>query len=420
MITATDADGDSVTYTLRSGPAGGTVTFTDGAGGFVYQAGSNLGTDSFVVEVSDGHGGITTQTVTVDVTNTGPVIGSGSTTFTTVMHGQSVTGSIVAFDADGDTLTYSLLSGPNNGTVSLTGANGGFVYTAGTLAGVDTFSLMVSDGYGGTSVQNVSVGVTGVLDLSGATAATAVNVGAGTAVNAPVDLLKWTIDVNGSAFADIIYGDARNNVLRSGDGKDDVHGAAGHDTIEGGLGDDKLFGEDGNDYLVGGDGVDILHGGAHNDTMHGGVGNDGLFGGGAADLIFGGDGNDRVFGDGGHDTIYGGAGNDTLTGGTTNGTGEQGNDTFVWERADVVRPDGASVGFDRVTDFGAGDRLDFSRMFGSTPVLARSVVQLADTTAGTVVSAAVGVDGAFVDVVLLDNVHGFTVDDLLLNNQLVV
>jgi hypothetical protein len=46
-------------------------------------------------------------------------------------------------------------------------------------------------------------------------------------------------------------------------------------------------------------------------------------------------------------------------------------------------------------------------------------VRLTDTAAGTVVALDVE-DGAFVDVVLLDNVHGLDVDDLVATASLIV
>ncbi len=420
VFAVSDADGDALTYSVASVPTHGTVTFDGATGQYTYQAGSHVGADSFVLQVADGFGGVTQQTVTVDVTNAGPSIGAGTTTSAAVLQSQSVGGAIVATDLDGDALTYSVLTGPGKGTVTFTDGSGHYVYTAGTSAGPDSFVLQVSDGYGGYATQTVSVGVTGTLDLSAATAATAVHLGAGTATNAPLELLPYTIDIKGSAFADVLYGDARANVVWGGDGKDELHGAAGDDSIDAGAGDDKLFGEDGHDSLAGGDGSDLLNGGGGNDTLYGGAGNDGFWGGGAHDAIYGGDGNDRVFGDGGNDIIYGGAGNDTMTGGSTSGTGNQGNDTFVWEKADVVTAGGASAGLDHITDFGAGDRLDFTLLFTSPPSVAAEVVHVADTAAGTVVSAAVGAAGAFVDVVVLDGVHGVAIDDLLHNNQLLV
>ena len=46
-------------------------------------------------------------------------------------------------------------------------------------------------------------------------------------------------------------------------------------------------------------------------------------------------------------------------------------------------------------------------------------MHVVDTAAGTVISADVG-GGSFMDVVVLDNVHGVTIDDLLNNHQVVV
>jgi Ca2+-binding RTX toxin-like protein len=153
--------------------------------------------------------------------------------------------------------------------------------------------------------------------------------------------------------------------------------------------------------------------------MYGGAGNDGFFGGGGDDIAYGGDGNDRIYGDGGNDTMIGGAGNDTMTGGTTNGAGDKGANTYVWARADVVTASGTSAGLDHITDFGGGDKLDFTALFNDThPADVKAVVHVLDTTAGTVVSADLG--AGFTDVVVLDGVHHVTVDDLINSHSIVV
>ncbi|MBI5735094.1 MAG: tandem-95 repeat protein [Mycolicibacterium neoaurum] len=76
VVTATDPDGDALTYRLASGPAFGVVTVS-AAGGFVYTpdvdaryralvtAGED--TDSFVVDITDSFGGISTATVHVTI-----------------------------------------------------------------------------------------------------------------------------------------------------------------------------------------------------------------------------------------------------------------------------------------------------------------------------------------------------------------
>ncbi len=83
-----------------------------------------------------------------------------------------------------------------------------------------------------------------------------------------------------------------------------------------------------NDTLAGDASADVIFGRAGNDTLVGGLG---------IDTLAGEEGNDRIEGGGGFDRLSGGAGNDT----------------FFW--SDVKHFAG-----DRVGDFAAGDRLDFS------------------------------------------------------------
>ena len=68
---------------------------------------------------------------------------------------------IGATDVDGDALSYALKTGftPTKGAVAF--ANGNFTYTANANAsGADSFTILVSDGHGGTAEQAVSVGIT--------------------------------------------------------------------------------------------------------------------------------------------------------------------------------------------------------------------------------------------------------------------
>jgi Ca2+-binding RTX toxin-like protein len=333
-----------------------------------------------------------------------------STGFYSALYGTNTQGAIVALDSDGDTVTFTLKSGPQGGAVHVD-ADGRFTFHADDRAGTDSFTVTADDGHGGSADHVVSFGVIGTLDAS--TAAGAINVNLGTGASAGVDASKmpWAINVTGSSFSDLIYGDARANVLIGGTGKDELHGMAGHDYVEGGIGDDKLFGEDGNDRLFGGDGKDALNGGAHNDEMHGGAGNDGFFGGGGNDTIYGDAGDDRIYGDGGDDVIHGGAGNDIMTGAGFNNGGARGANTYVWERADVVNADGSKAGLDHITDFGVGDRLDFSDIVAPSTAV-QDAVRITDTAGGLVVAVDMGGTSGFVDVVVLDNVHGLTVEDL--------
>ncbi|ULQ45279.1 Ig-like domain-containing protein [Flagellatimonas centrodinii] len=161
---ATDVDGDTVTYALNTGAANGTVT-VNANGSFIYVPNANFnGADAFTYTVSDGNGGSSTYTVNVNVANVNdaPVGANGSATTNedVVLNGTLP----VATDADNDTLTYALATGPANGTV-VVNANGTYTYTpAANFNGSDAFTFTVSDGNGGTVTYTQSITVVSVND----------------------------------------------------------------------------------------------------------------------------------------------------------------------------------------------------------------------------------------------------------------
>ncbi|MDH4557060.1 retention module-containing protein, partial [Pseudomonas sp. BN417] len=70
-----------------------------------------------------------------------------------------VQGQLSANDPDGDTLTYSLDSGPRNGTLVIN-PDGSYTYTPNSnFNGSDSFTAIVDDGKGGTDTITVSIGV---------------------------------------------------------------------------------------------------------------------------------------------------------------------------------------------------------------------------------------------------------------------
>jgi Ca2+-binding RTX toxin-like protein len=118
----------------------------------------------------------------------------------------------------------------------------------------------------------------------------------------------------GTAFADVIQGNAVNETICGLAGGDTLKGGSGDDDIFGGNGNDVLWGEENADELSGGEDVDAIFGddpalssGGFDgvDTIQGGNGNDTLRGGASNDIVKGGVGSDFGDGQGGTDSCTG-------------------------------------------------------------------------------------------------------------------
>ncbi|PSV14375.1 type I secretion protein, partial [Photobacterium leiognathi subsp. mandapamensis] len=158
-LSATDADGDTLTFTQSTDPKDGKVT-VDSNGNWTYDPNTNFnGDDSFTVTVSDGKGG--TDTITVNITvnpiNDAPVIVDNSENKTplgdsiavTTDEDVKVSGKLSATDADGDTLTFTQSTDPKDGKVTVD-SNGNWTYDPNPdFHGNDKFDVIVSDGKGG-------------------------------------------------------------------------------------------------------------------------------------------------------------------------------------------------------------------------------------------------------------------------------
>jgi VCBS repeat-containing protein len=163
-LNATDVDGSTITWTIGSAATNGTASVSgNGASNTVnYTPNTNFnGTDSFVVQVSDGALTDTiTVTMTVNAVNDMPVI--TSTAITTATEGQVYSYVPAATDVDGDTLTWSLGASapatmsvnPTTGELSWTPINGDTSATIQLFASDETLR----------SEQNFIIAVTAVND----------------------------------------------------------------------------------------------------------------------------------------------------------------------------------------------------------------------------------------------------------------
>jgi Ca2+-binding RTX toxin-like protein len=125
--------------------------------------------------------------------------------------------------------------------------------------------------------------------------------------------------LDGGAGADLVVGDAGDDVLHGGADGDVVFGRPGDDEIHGDDGEDLLVGEDGADRVDGGPDRDVLSGGAGADRLDGGDGDDDLGlpvlltvdRGGPVEVSVETE-DDQLFGGGGDDTLFAGPGDRTV------------------------------------------------------------------------------------------------------------
>jgi peptidoglycan/xylan/chitin deacetylase (PgdA/CDA1 family) len=158
-LTASDADGDALIYTVQSQPANGQLTGQAPSLQYAPESGFS-GTDSFTFSVSDGVAESALATIEISVApvvpvNTVPVANAQSVTtaFETAV-GIVLDGS----DADGDALTYTIVEPPSLGALQGTAPSVTYVPNA-TVSGDDSFTFIVSDGTESSAPATVNVAV---------------------------------------------------------------------------------------------------------------------------------------------------------------------------------------------------------------------------------------------------------------------
>ncbi|CAO3358758.1 calcium-binding protein [Azospirillum melinis] len=334
-VGAVDPDGDALTYGVGAGPGHGRLVL-EADGRFTYRPDADYaGTDSFRIDVADGRGGVTSQTVTVTLAgvNDAP---TGVTLDGAAIAEHASAGAFVGTahgsDPDGDALSYSLTDDAG-GRFVIDAATGVLSVAAGAeldyaQAPAHAVTVRVTDAGGLSTDRIFHIGVTatrndGAADIDGLSPADEQASEAGEAQVGSNDALTgdWQAEtLDGGAGNDTLGSGGGGGTLLGGAGDDLLNGDWGDDTLRGGAGTDTLRGGSQSDRLFGGSGNDLLDGGSEDDTLDGGTGNDSLYGGSGADLLYGGMGDDLLYGGTDANRLYGGSGNDTLLGGDVSDT----------------------------------------------------------------------------------------------------
>ncbi|WP_420965872.1 VCBS domain-containing protein [Bradyrhizobium sp. B120] len=251
----TSASTLALTKTDSTGTGSGSVAWNYSAQDktFDFLAAGQTLTATYVVTISDGHGGTTTQNVVVTITGTNdaPTISAGTTASGAFNEAAGVTGSTATDSASG-TIAFADVDLSDSHTVTqgtpsfawsggaLTTGQAGALASASTLALTKTDStgtgsgsvawnysaqdktfdflaagqtltatyvVTINDGHGGTTTQNVVVTITGTNDAptisAGTTASGAFNEAAGVTGSTTTDSASGTI-----AFADVDLSDS--------------------------------------------------------------------------------------------------------------------------------------------------------------------------------------------------------------------
>ena len=156
-LLAQDAEQQSLEYNLAAAPSGATL---DDQGRLQWiPTSSQVGLQHVRITVSDGVGGETTQSFTINVANTRantpPVLSAEIRSSATV--GMPYIARVSANDVDRDQLNFSLVSGPTGAVID---SRGLITWTPTTeQLGAKTLRVRVSDGYGGTDERDYVVQV---------------------------------------------------------------------------------------------------------------------------------------------------------------------------------------------------------------------------------------------------------------------
>lgn len=200
-VGATDADGDVLTYTVSIAASHGTFS-VDENGAWSYSVTDGyMGTDSAIVEIDDGNGGIITQTLNFDVKVSAPTLSDSTSN---LLEDTSTNGMLNVINPIGGTLTYEILNTSTKGAFSVN-ETGEWTYTpTANLNGDDSVTVKVTNSYGLSTTTTLNLAIEAVNDapvVTDITILNAVNEDSGTIIITAQQLLSNASDVDNDSLS---------------------------------------------------------------------------------------------------------------------------------------------------------------------------------------------------------------------------
>ncbi len=151
-LSGTDADGNTLSYEVVEDPSNGSLSGT--APNLTYTPTTEfVGVDSFVFKVNDGK---ISSFATVTITSNAAPVANDQSASVFLNTDESII--LTATDANGDNLTYSVVGGPSNGTLTGTAPNLTYIPDS-NYSGSDSFTFKANDGLVDSSTATVSITV---------------------------------------------------------------------------------------------------------------------------------------------------------------------------------------------------------------------------------------------------------------------
>ena len=162
-LDAIDVDGDTLSYTVSTSPTSGTLAI-DHNGNWNYQAADLfMGTDSAVVTINDGNGGVVSTTFNFDVRVSNPTITELGVL--DLLEDGSASNQLTVTNPIGGNLTYEVVDAVDHGAFLLN-SDGSFSYTpAANYNGADLVTMKVTNEYGLTDTITINYAIEAVNDI---------------------------------------------------------------------------------------------------------------------------------------------------------------------------------------------------------------------------------------------------------------